>query len=100
MGLILTEAHIALYLFTDLGARHGVMCRPDCVTQPRMVELKNGETYSGVLASCDGFMNLPLAGSSRKFRYVGTVSRSIWMASIHEACHGVVPFVTSGLLAL
>ena len=23
-----------------------------------MVELKNGETYSGVLASCDGFMNL------------------------------------------
>ena len=27
----------------------------------RMVELKNGETYSGVLASCDGFMNLPLA---------------------------------------
>ncbi|CAE7855144.1 unnamed protein product [Symbiodinium necroappetens] len=25
---------------------------------PRMVELKNGETYSGVLASCDGFMNL------------------------------------------
>ena len=27
----------------------------------RMVELKNGETYSGVLASCDGFMNLSLA---------------------------------------
>eukprot|EP00416_Gambierdiscus_australes_P044700 CAMPEP_0171117144 /NCGR_PEP_ID=MMETSP0766_2-20121228/91793_1 /TAXON_ID=439317 /ORGANISM="Gambierdiscus australes, Strain CAWD 149" /LENGTH=162 /DNA_ID=CAMNT_0011579635 /DNA_START=71 /DNA_END=557 /DNA_ORIENTATION=- len=26
--------------------------------QPMMVELKNGETYSGVLASCDGFMNL------------------------------------------
>lgn len=25
-----------------------------------MVELKNGETYSGVLASCDGFMNLSL----------------------------------------
>merc|ERR1719401_1303199 len=26
--------------------------------QPMMVELKNGETYSGVIASCDGFMNL------------------------------------------
>eukprot|EP00929_Paragymnodinium_shiwhaense_P112230 TRINITY_DN80494_c0_g1_i1.p1 TRINITY_DN80494_c0_g1~~TRINITY_DN80494_c0_g1_i1.p1 ORF type:complete len:150 (-),score=33.63 TRINITY_DN80494_c0_g1_i1:79-528(-) len=26
--------------------------------QPMMVELKNGETYSGVLASCDGYMNL------------------------------------------
>ena len=24
------------------------------------MELKNGETYSGVLASCDGFMNLSL----------------------------------------
>merc|ERR1719379_1834418 len=26
--------------------------------QPMMVELKNGETYSGVLANCDGFINL------------------------------------------
>lgn len=26
--------------------------------QPMMVELKNGETFSGVLSSCDGFMNL------------------------------------------
>eukprot|EP01068_Selenidium_serpulae_P018275 Selendium_serpulae@DN6446_c4_g2_i3.p1 len=26
--------------------------------QPMMVELKNGDTYSGLLAACDGFMNL------------------------------------------
>eukprot|EP01066_Platyproteum_vivax_P002998 Platyproteum_vivax@DN13894_c0_g1_i1.p2 len=26
--------------------------------QPMLVELKNGETYSGVLAACDVFMNL------------------------------------------
>lgn len=26
--------------------------------QPMMVELKNGDTLSGVLTSCDGFMNL------------------------------------------
>jgi U6 snRNA-associated Sm-like protein LSm4 len=28
--------------------------------QPLMVELKNGETYSGVLGDCDNFMNLHL----------------------------------------
>ncbi|OEH76742.1 u6 snRNA associated sm-like protein [Cyclospora cayetanensis] len=28
-----------------------------------MVELKNGETYSGMLAACDGFMNLHLKNS-------------------------------------
>lgn len=28
--------------------------------QPMMVELKNGDTLSGVLTSCDGFMNLHL----------------------------------------
>ncbi|CEM08109.1 unnamed protein product [Vitrella brassicaformis CCMP3155] len=28
--------------------------------QPMMVELKNGETYSGVLANCDTFMNLQM----------------------------------------
>lgn len=35
-----------------------------------MVELKNGETYSGVLASCDGFMNLQLGGFRRSQRDV------------------------------
>ncbi|OXB72409.1 UNVERIFIED_CONTAM: hypothetical protein H355_005468 [Colinus virginianus] len=28
-----------------------------------MVELKSGETYSGMLANCDGFMNLHLKDS-------------------------------------
>ncbi|CAL1159951.1 unnamed protein product [Cladocopium goreaui] len=42
---------------------HGTMVLPMSLlrtaqNQPMMVELKNGETYSGVLASCDGFMNL------------------------------------------
>ncbi|EPR63142.1 LSM domain-containing protein [Toxoplasma gondii TgCatPRC2] len=31
--------------------------------RPMMVELKSGETYSGLLASCDGFMNLHLKDS-------------------------------------
>ncbi|XP_026193967.1 uncharacterized protein LOC34618129 [Cyclospora cayetanensis] len=31
--------------------------------RPLMVELKNGETYSGMLAACDGFMNLHLKNS-------------------------------------
>ena len=30
------------------------------VSQPMMVELKNGETYNGVLLSCDHWMNLHL----------------------------------------
>lgn len=31
--------------------------------KPMMVELKSGETYSGMLANCDGFMNLHLKDS-------------------------------------
>ncbi|CBZ56281.1 hypothetical protein NCLIV_067060 [Neospora caninum Liverpool] len=31
--------------------------------RPMMVELKSGETYSGLLANCDGFMNLHLKDS-------------------------------------
>eukprot|EP01071_Lankesteria_metandrocarpae_P007639 Lankesteria_metandrocarpae@DN4737_c0_g2_i1.p4 len=42
-------------------------------SQPAMVELKNGETYSGMLAECDRFMNLHLrdvvctSGDAEKF---------------------------------
>uniref|UniRef100_A0A3B0NES7 U6 snRNA-associated Sm-like protein LSm4 n=1 Tax=Theileria annulata TaxID=5874 RepID=A0A3B0NES7_THEAN len=27
-------------------------------SQPTLIELKNGETYSGILDSCDAFMNM------------------------------------------
>ena len=33
-----------------------------------MVKLKNGETYSGMLASCDGFMNLHMRDIVRTSR--------------------------------
>lgn len=34
----------------------------------QMVELKSGETYSGMLTGCDGFMNLKLRDSVRTSR--------------------------------
>ncbi|KAK1936216.1 putative U6 snRNA-associated Sm-like protein LSm4 [Babesia divergens] len=32
-------------------------------SQPTLVELKSGETYSGVLASCDTFMNVHMVNA-------------------------------------
>lgn len=48
--------------------KNGLSCRllfsrsacPPCLAPPQLVELKNGETYNGHLATCDTWMNLHL----------------------------------------